>query len=376
MAVSDLAKDESSQEEIGIVSTTVSYLPFGEVETISAAEGEIGRDEYFYGYTGNETERKVNLIHYHVRYRNPNLTYWLGIDRKRLFKNDIEEGAYTYCRNSPVTNVDRDGNETDEDISSRNFLYTGRGYIAPAVVRRRARWRRKYGPLYSIMRKARTLSGIWGGLGLNTASNFMNHYLSGSGKTKSLNLNRMLREIPKLETEFRGTERVSFSEIRRFIKAQIREGNVGVSAKVHEFRYTRTDVFQQGGKGYYSNLKSYVGMSAALVKDKPALNWFLSLGDFTIKIQGRVTLSRVSTDRGVAVAYTFTYRRIVYDKYDFKKDKGFPLLTNPELDLLSRRGIAREFDISAESETKKHRGLIYLKPGQQEVEPETRQCEK
>jgi RHS repeat-associated protein len=77
-------------------------MPFGE---ILAEQHSIWDSPY--KFNGKEMDTETGLYYYGVRYYDPKLCIWLGVDPMR--EKDPDISPYAYCQNNPVKYTDPDG---------------------------------------------------------------------------------------------------------------------------------------------------------------------------------------------------------------------------------------------------------------------------
>jgi peptidoglycan hydrolase-like protein with peptidoglycan-binding domain len=144
------------------------------------------------------------------------------------------------------------------------------------------------------------------------AARHMKHYLDGSGRTLTIDLEGMVRDVPSAQMRFLN----EVSQAKRFVEA--------LPVGVHLITSKR-------GEGAY-NSKS------------ENQNWFYAIGGYTSWGRGKATLKSGHPQREYELEFEYRF----YDRYNWDGGKSVTIasvtITDDFMGEFHRQGIAREFD--------------------------------
>ncbi len=100
----------------GEVVQHVEYVPFGEV--FLEEKNAVWNTPYL--FNGKELDKETGMSYYGARYYEPKTSVWLSVDSE--FEKYINWTPYNYCKQSPISRYDPDGND---DIFSSSGRYLG-----------------------------------------------------------------------------------------------------------------------------------------------------------------------------------------------------------------------------------------------------------
>ena len=171
-------------------------------------------------------------------------------------------------------------------------------------------------------------------LGLRKAAAFLNHYLGNSGADVRVDLDTLMRDLPR----FRGrVEATTVEQMRRLAEEAARDGRYGQPTRFSS-GWSRDDLI-----------------------DDASRDWFYAIGTLDYSVTGVATVH--PPDRpGGPPSIEMDYQTHVFDRYNFDKGKAteygpvdYPV---DRIRALHRAGVAQEFDTVGSSEVKRYVGPV------------------
>ncbi|MGV9268822.1 hypothetical protein ACWDRR_29620 [Kitasatospora sp. NPDC003701] len=166
--------------------------------------------------------------------------------------------------------------------------------------------------------------------GREDAARHMQHYLDGTGRPLTVDVDRMLRDDPDFRTHIEGLLARSDGAWRRTaLEAYRKAGGAPVAVPVETARNARNDyTFDQ--------------------RTQP--NWFTAVGSQACVVSGLVTV-KAGPDGSPVVS--MQYQVNVWDRYNWDKNKSTDIagmnITDQDMAKLHQSGLAQEYDIRGRS---------------------------
>ncbi|MGL5809982.1 MAG: hypothetical protein ACRCYQ_08560 [Nocardioides sp.] len=166
------------------------------------------------------------------------------------------------------------------------------------------------------------------------AARHIGHYLGATGTSLTVDVDRILREVPEAQDLLRNSMWPTLQRIRPEITRALAEGRTRLP-------FATSPITVAGGQ---------VPLVTSLI-DKAASpsNWQFALGDFSLRAEGEVLVRKSAPDEAVV---TVRYRAIVTDRYDFHDGVAsfaLPFLNDDDFNGLHEAGLAREYDVRGSS---------------------------